>query len=78
MRGLCGSSIPSLWPAAAPVEPGDRALDDPALWHDGEALRHIGAFDDLYVNLTHAIRSQHFWMRSNVSDRTFASIILAQ
>ena len=52
-EGFSVQAFPIFGQTAAPVEPGDRALDDPALWQDGEALRHIGAFDDLYVDMTH-------------------------
>ena len=41
------SVLPVLGEATTAVEPGDGALNDPALWLDDEAFGVIGAFDDL-------------------------------
>jgi len=45
--GGCGGFFPVLCQASASAEPGEGSLDDPAARDDLEALRRIGAFDDL-------------------------------
>jgi hypothetical protein len=55
--------LPILGQSAAPIEPGQRALDHPSFGQDDEALDLIGALDDLDVDLSHdlADRVAELW-----------------
>ncbi len=44
-------ALPVLGQPAASVQPGDGALDDPALGQDGEALGRVRALHDLHLHL---------------------------
>ena len=48
---FAGAAFPVFRETAAPVEPGDGALDDPTLGKEFEALRGVGAFDDLHFDV---------------------------
>ena len=52
-EGFSVQALPVLGETAAPVEPGDGPLDNPALRQDGEALRHVRTLDDLHLDLPH-------------------------
>ena len=43
--------FPILGEPATPIEPSNRAFDDPTFWEDDETLGPIGTFDDFDVEL---------------------------
>ena len=45
-KGVAGDVFPVLGEAAAAVEPGQGALDDPAARQQHKAFRLVGALDD--------------------------------
>ena len=47
--------FPVLGESTAAVEPGDGALDDPALGFDDKAFGMIGTFDDLHSQAAHSL-----------------------
>lgn len=52
-RGFPVQAFPVLGKTLVAIKPGDGPFDDPVFRQDGEALRHVRAFDDFHLDLPH-------------------------